>query len=265
MNNYSTHSFSVALATRIGMREAIILQHLYWWHEHNADIPSMNIDGRVWFFLSATKIAEVFPYLSEKVVRSVLDKLIKDDYLIKDHKGEGPQRFNRTNWYALTDAALGFFHLPKWENGSAQKGESIVNNNKLYISPNGENNNISIPPTPFDFRKALMSAGVAPEVVDAWMQVRKAKKAVNTRIAYEGVMREIALAETQGYSATDCIRVAVEKSWCGFRWSWMENELESRSRYTAQQKECGPRKDKFSRIMNVGRELGIIGEPTDEQ
>lgn len=78
MNNYCTHCFSVELATRIGMREAIILQHLYWWYQHNADIPAMNIDGRVWFFLSTAKIAEVFPYLSEKVVRTILEKLIKD-------------------------------------------------------------------------------------------------------------------------------------------------------------------------------------------
>ena len=128
MDNYCTHCFSVELATKVGMREAVILQHLYWWHEHNKAVPSMNIDGRVWFFLSASQIAEVFPYLSEKVVRTIIEKLVADGYLIKDHKGQGQERFNRTNWYALTNCSLGLFHLPKWENGETEMGKSIVNN-----------------------------------------------------------------------------------------------------------------------------------------
>lgn len=143
MDNYCTHCFSVELATKVGMREAVILQHLYWWHEHNKAIPNMNIDGRVWFFLSAAQIAEVFPYLSEKVVRTILERLIADGYLMKDHKGHGQEKFNRTNWYALTDSSLGFFHLPKWENGDTEKGKSIVNNNKV-----NKEKLVFIPPTP---------------------------------------------------------------------------------------------------------------------
>lgn len=222
MNNYCTHCFSVELATKIGMREAIILQHLYWWHQHNTDIPAMNIDGRVWFFLSATKIAEVFPYLSEKVVRSILEKLIKDGYLVKDHKGEGAQRFNRTNWYALTESALGFFHLPIWENGEPEMGKSIIDNNSYNTSTKVESNNIYNPkPQKFDFRKALLSAGVEPEVADAWIQVRKAKKAVNTEIAWKAIEKEIAKAAR---TANECIRCAVEHSWSGFKAEWYETD-----------------------------------------
>lgn len=182
----------------------------------------MNIDGKVWFFLSAAQIAEAFPYLSEKVVRGILDKLVADGYLVKDHKGAGQERFNRTNWYALTNSSLVFFHLPIWENGTAQAGKSIVNNSS-YNTPSNEGcNNTIIPPTPkkFDFRKALLGLGVSQEVADAWMQVRKAKKAVNTEIAFNAIAKEIAKT---GKPADACIRLAVEKSWCGFKADWMEN------------------------------------------
>lgn len=226
MGNYTTHSFSVELATKIGLREAIILQHLYWWHQHNEALQRMNIDGRVWFFLPASQIAEVFPYLSEKVVRGIIDKLITEGYIIKDHKGEGQERFNRTNWYSLTDSALVFFHLPKWENGNTQTGKSIVNNNSYNISPNGENINISITPTPkkFDFRAALLGLGVEPELADTWLQVRKAKRAINTEVAFKGLRREI---EKAGIPAADCIRIAVERSWSGFRAEWLEEKRAS--------------------------------------
>jgi hypothetical protein len=266
MNNYCTHCFSVELATKIGMREAIILQHLYWWHQHNADIPAMNIDGRVWFFLSTAKIAEVFPYLSEKVVRTILEKLIKDGYLVKDHKGEGPQRFNRTNWYALTNSALGFFHLPIWENGEPGMGKSIVNNNSYNTSPNGESNNISISPKPqkFDFRKALLSAGVEPEVADAWMQVRKAKKAVNTEIAWKAISNQIARAEKIGKTANECIRVAVEKSWSGFNADWLEDFP---SKGTPSRRAGAPvRRNNTEDLLALGAEMfGPQPTPYDEQ
>lgn len=262
MNNYCTHCFSVELATRIGMREAVILQHLYWWHQHNADIPAMNIDGRVWFFLSATKIAEVFPYLSEKVVRTILENLIKDGYLVKDHKGEGAQRFNRTNWYALTESALGFFHLPIWENGEPEMGKSIVNSNNYNTSPNGESNNISINPKPqkFDFRKALLSAGVEPEVADAWLQVRKAKKAVNTEIAWKAIEKEIAKTAN---TANECIRYAVEHSWCGFKAEWCETAT---ARTSTPGPGRSPRRNNTEDLLALGAEMfGPQPTPYDEQ
>ena len=98
--NYTTHCFSVELATKIGVREAIILQHLFWWHQHNASVPNMCIDGRVWFYIPVSQITYIFPYFTNNAVRTILDKLIEAGYLVKDHKGEGQQKFNRTNWYA---------------------------------------------------------------------------------------------------------------------------------------------------------------------
>ena len=105
-------------------------------------------------------------------------------------------------------------------------GKSIINSNSYNTSPNGESNNISINPKPlkFNFRKALLTAGVEPEVADAWMMVRKAKKAVNTKIAWSAIEREITLAKEHGHTPNECINLAVVKSWCGFKCEWMENE-----------------------------------------
>lgn len=115
-------------------------------------------------------------------------------------------------------------------------------------------------PKKFDFRKALLGLGVTSEVVDAWMQVRKAKKAVNTEIAFNSIAAEIARS---GKPANDCIRFAVVKSWAGFRASWMEGEERPLAAAgPAPRRKAG---DNFSRMMDVGRELGIIGETCDEQ
>lgn len=265
MNNYCTHCFSVELATKIGMREAVILQHFYWWHQHNAALKSMNIDGRVWFYLSAAKIQEVFPYLSAQAVKTILGHLINDGYLIKDHKGEGQDKFDRTTWYSLTDRAIQLFHLPISTNGDAEINP-IVNNNNIVnnISSNEENINISNPkPRKFDFLKALLAAGVEPEVAQAWMQVRKAKKAVNTEIAWKAVERELSKTSTP---AGECIRFAVEHSWSGFKAEWMENEKAPRTAKPAPAAAPAPRDNSFARMMEVGKRLGIIAQsPYDKQ
>lgn len=50
------------------------------------------------------------------------------------------------------------------------------------------------------------------------MAVRRSKRATNSRIAFEGIKREI---EKSGHTAEECARMAVENSWQGFRAEWM--------------------------------------------
>ena len=82
-------------------------------------------------------------------------------------------------------------------------------------------------PQKFDFRASLLAIGVPSDLADAWLQVRKAKKMVNTAIAFDAVVREV---ERAGIPAADCIAVCVEKSWGGFRAEWLQNALQSGSR-----------------------------------
>lgn len=114
----------------------------------------MNIDGRVWFFLNKQKVAEVFPYFTEGAVRTTIEKLIAEGYLMKDHKGEGQQKFNRTNWYALTNRGISLFHLQESTNGNDETSESIVNKE---IVNNKVNNNNPLNNIPLAFESAEFS------------------------------------------------------------------------------------------------------------
>ena len=71
----------------------------------------------------------------------------------------------------------------------------------------------------FDFKKGLIDLGITPETADAWIRVRKSKRAVNSKIALEGISREIAKT---GRPAEDCARLAVEQSWQGFNAAWAD-------------------------------------------
>lgn len=72
-----------------------------------------------------------------------------------------------------------------------------------------------------DFLAGLIALGVTPETADAWMVVRHKAKAVSTRVAFDGIAREVAKS---GLPAEDCIRTAVERSWRGFKAEWLRRD-----------------------------------------
>lgn len=229
---YYVHAFSVDMAVLLGLHEAIVLQHFHHWHMLNEGVESMQRDGKTWFFLSAARVRRVFPYLSERKIRTAIEHLIEKGYIVKDDaKG-----YNRSKWYALTEDGQALF-LPsykmsnacdKMSNASYEMSNDIDNNN-IY---NNKDNNISISEGKeinkengkFDFRSALIEYGISPELADAWLEVRKNKRATNSQIAYDDTIRQI---ELSGYPADDCIRMAVVKSWSGFKAAWMHNAIAS--------------------------------------
>ena len=104
---YNTHSFSVELATTLGLEKTLILQHFYYWHLANKDNEGMFKDNHTWFFTSRRNILQVFPYLTERKIRDAIDTLVKDGYILKGNYN--PDKMKKTNWYALTKMSLRLF------------------------------------------------------------------------------------------------------------------------------------------------------------
>lgn len=73
----------------------------------------------------------------------------------------------------------------------------------------------------FDFLNSLGNIGVSEGTARDWMAVRKNKKATNTETAFKSIEREILKS---GRSAEECIRIAVENSWSGFKAEWLFNQ-----------------------------------------
>jgi hypothetical protein len=125
-----THSFSVAVAQRVGMREAVFLNHFSYWHIQNKANGKHFHDGRYWTYNSVRGFKDQYPYLSEKEIRSTLESLESRGLVTTgNHNTKG---MDRTKWYALTLSScllLGVFvnpaDLPVKANGIAPQGESI--------------------------------------------------------------------------------------------------------------------------------------------
>ena len=72
----------------------------------------------------------------------------------------------------------------------------------------------------FNFKSALIDYGFDTKLVDEWLQVRKEKRAVNTETAFNSFIKEI---ESIPCDINSMLRIAVERSWSGFKYQWVDN------------------------------------------
>lgn len=95
-----THSFDVQIAEKYGVNAAIIFQNIYYWCEHNRANGRNEHDGMFWTYNSRKAFAELFPYLSERQIKTALDKLVEDGLIAVGCFNDDNR--DRTLWYAVT-------------------------------------------------------------------------------------------------------------------------------------------------------------------
>ena len=100
------------------------------------------------------------------------------------------------------------------EFGEGEKKEQPLNAEK-ETSPQ-----VAPAPPPFNFRKAMLNEGFAPELVDEWLKIRKAKKAVNTERAFNNFINQVRLTN-QDINAI--LSIIIQKQWKGFEADWLHN------------------------------------------
>lgn len=74
----------------------------------------------------------------------------------------------------------------------------------------------------FDFRGALLEAGVSAAHVAEWMEIRKVKQAVNSRTAFNLLVGE---ARRAGLTVDAAVTLCIEESWKGFRACYMRGRF----------------------------------------
>ena len=71
--------------------------------------------------------------------------------------------------------------------------------------------------TKFDIQSFLIDKGVEREFVDAWLQIRKNKRATNSEAAMDLIDRQIQLA---GITWNEAVQECVLRNWIGFKADW---------------------------------------------
>lgn len=98
------HSFDINVARKIGIVEAILLKHIYFWVEKNRANGAELIDGHHWTYNSRKAFTELFPYLSARQIQYALSKLEKLGYILTSNYNES--KYDRTLWYTITSEGV---------------------------------------------------------------------------------------------------------------------------------------------------------------
>lgn len=93
------HHFDVEVAERVGVNAAILFANFSHWIRKNASEGVNFVDGEYWTFATLKGLKALFPYLTEKQIRSAVEALIDVGYIKKAHHHN--DKTNRTTWFSL--------------------------------------------------------------------------------------------------------------------------------------------------------------------
>ena len=107
------HHFDIQLAQEYGILEAVLLDNIQFWIKKNIANNQNYFDGSYWTYNSIHAFSELFPYASEKQIRTALKKLV-DVGLIKTGN-YNKSAYDRTLWYAFTEKGLSILPIGQME------------------------------------------------------------------------------------------------------------------------------------------------------
>ena len=113
------HSFDPQIAKQVGVNAAVIYQNIIWWCAKNAANRKHEHDGRFWTYNSVKAWNELFPYMTAKQIRSALDRLECDGFILSGNFNTSA--YDRTKWYCPSEQ----IHLPCKANEVATEGKPI--------------------------------------------------------------------------------------------------------------------------------------------
>lgn len=125
------HSFDVEIAEKVGVHAAVLYNNIRHWIAKNAANEQHFHDGMYWTYNSKRAFAELFPYMSERQVRTALEKLKEEGYIVAGNFNMNP--YDKTLWYAIPSLSSGQknpLDRTKKSEGSDEKVLSTINRYK---------------------------------------------------------------------------------------------------------------------------------------
>lgn len=197
------------------------------------EIDSFTAQGKD-CFISDERVAEIIG-VGVRSASTMISNLINKGY-IKKTRFDGRKRYleSTITEQLCKNCGAGMQNLP----------DTYIQS--TYISPTEI---INKKPGKYDFKKALLDIGVSEQVAKDWMEVRKAKGAANTETAFHSIQKEILKS---GRPADECIRVAVENSWRGFKAEWLANQQKSKGKVSVLENNMAVAEELMRMSVNLG-------------
>ena len=76
----------------------------------------------------------------------------------------------------------------------------------------------------YSFFQSLTEYGFKDNLIKEWIQVRKNKKATNTKTAFDSFIKQVELSKVD---KNKVLEICIEKSWSGFKAEWIKEEIKT--------------------------------------
>lgn len=251
------HFFDVEIAEKYGVNAAILLENIAYWIRKNEANGTNFFDGNYWTYNSNRAFLELFPYMSERQIRTALQKLQDDGLIITGNYNDKP--YDRTLWYALTEKGKsicqnGGIHSVKMTNGSCQNDRPIPD-----IIPNINK----------DIKESKTAAKQQPkknsfdEIIEVytqdeeirhllreWLKVRKSKRAAMTDTAIQmNIAKLDRLAAQSSMTVKQYLEEIICRGWNAF-YPIKQFGNQQQQQQPTQQKETSYDLSEFEKLMN---------------
>lgn len=152
------NSFDTDIALDVGVNAAIIYKNIQFWCEKNRANGMNEHEGHFWTYNSIKAFCTLFPYMSEKQIRSSLKVLENKGYILSGNFNKSS--YDRTKWYADLKEEMSDSICPTSQMDFVEKanefdpeGEPIPDintyikpNKGIYISDKAKKKTSSMPP-----------------------------------------------------------------------------------------------------------------------
>lgn len=134
-----------ALASEIGLNEAIVLQQMHYWLKKS----NHNYDGRRWIYNSFPEWQKHFPFWSVMTIKRAVYSLEKQNLLYVGNYNKA--KFDKTKWYSINYEKLEGMKRPSYQNdttnvskrnGGVYQNDTTNTRDYTEITTETTNNNI---------------------------------------------------------------------------------------------------------------------------
>ena len=173
-------------------------------------------DHKAW---PSIKRLEVDTKCDRKTIMKVLERLQEINLIRFTEETRG----NGVKVYQLVGVRGREDDLTSTKKGTSTKigTATSTKNGTQNLSIESTNESTNIYKGKFNFANALVSQGADQKLISEYMEVRKAKKAVNSETAFKSLISE---QQKSGLTLNQVLEHCVVNSWKGFKAEWIKNQ-----------------------------------------
>ncbi len=140
------YNFDVDVAMKVGVNGAIILSNFKFWIVKNIANNDNFYDGEYWTYNSIPAFKKLFPFWTERQIRTILDKLKDEGYINTGNYNK--MSYDRTTWYSFTEKGKELMSIQYVNTHLTNMSDGFDKNDKSNLQKSQMSSDENVAPIP---------------------------------------------------------------------------------------------------------------------